>query len=85
MEADPLLSALSIEEREELCLAIIDEGNAREGRASGDPSGRRMILNILRKLGLTPEIIRGLADEAHVDVAPLVERIRDQGVPKATT
>jgi hypothetical protein len=85
MEPDPLLSALSTEEREELCLAIVDQLNAREGRASGDPSRRRMILNILRKLGLTPETIRGLAEEAHVDLAPLVERIRDQGVPKATT
>ena len=79
MEPDPLLSDLSAEERLELCALMIDERDAREQVVYAPPSVRGVLLNILRSLEPTAETIRELAAEAHVDLAPLVDRVRDHG------
>ena len=62
-------------------MLLVEEWQAREPEMGADHlprntrSGRRMLLNILPKLDLTTETIRELADELHVDVAPILDRV----------
>ena len=81
MEPDSRLSGLSEDERLEVYVLLLEEWQAREPEMGADHrpgnarTGRRMLLNILRKLGPTTEMIRELADELHVDVAPILDRV----------
>jgi hypothetical protein len=86
MEPDPL-SGLSAEERLELLMLLLDERHAREpvderharepGSVSwtGPDNAREYLEHIFEKLGVTPELIHEIADELHVDLALILDRV----------
>ena len=80
MEPDPL-SGLSAEERLELWMLLLDERHARRPEPgslswTGPDNTREYLEHIFEKSGVTPEDIRGLANELQVDLEPLVRRDR---------
>lgn len=80
MEPDHRLSGLSEDERLEVCLLLLEEWQTREQEADanhrrGAGAPRHMLLNILRKLGPTAEMIHEFAQMLHVvDLGPILDR-----------
>jgi hypothetical protein len=87
VEPEPLLSDLSAVERLDVWIQLLNEQESSEARSRMDdsvvsweegPDGARVyVQGAGRRLEITPGIIRELADELHVDLAPLIERALD--------
>jgi hypothetical protein len=82
MEPDSRLSGLTKEERLEVFMLLLEEWKMRQWTLTEDGpgearSGRQMRLNILRKMDprRVAEMIHEIADELHVDLAPILERV----------
>lgn len=80
MEPDSRLSDLPADKRLEVVMLLLEQWQSQQGTLTDEDPGKarpgwHMLLNIMRKLDPSAEMIHELAEGLHVDFAPILERV----------